>query len=102
MHTLLGSELFSGVADLLTKSADYIRSSSSPILLLAAPSLQGALSIAPIEAALLDSGLPYRRRFKMESPTNPPWIHILGPGDFSGSVLSNNPFSLSISGTVVD
>ena len=102
VHTLLGSELFSGVADLLTKSADYIRSSSSPILLLAAPSLQGALSIAPIEAALLDSGLPYRRRFKMESPDTPPWIHILGPGDFRGSKLTETPLSLSISGTIVE
>jgi len=102
VHTLLESEPLSGVADQISSAADLIRSNDSPVLLLAAPSLQGALAVAPIEAALLDSGLPYRRRFKMESPTNPPWIHILGPGDFSGSVLSNNPFSLSISGTVVD
>ena len=102
MHTLLGSEPLSEITDLLSRSADYIRSSSSPILLLAAPSLQGALAIAPIEAALLDSGLPYRRRFKMTIPENPPWINILGPGDYSGSKLTENPFSLSISGTVVE
>ena len=102
MHTLLGSEPLSGVADLLSRSADCIRSSSLPILLVAAPSLQGALAIAPIEAALLDSGLPYRRRFKMTIPEKPPWIHILGPGDYSGSKLTENPFSLSISGTVVE
>ena len=38
----------------------------------------------------------------MESPNDKPWIHIMGPGDHSGPVLSNDPFSLSISGTVVD
>ncbi|MEE3269868.1 MAG: hypothetical protein VX204_01990 [Candidatus Thermoplasmatota archaeon] len=102
MQTLLGAEPLSEVADLISTAADSIRTSSGPILLLAAPSLQGALAIAPIEAALLDSGLPYRRRFRLEAPTNPPWIHILGPGDYSGLRLSNNPFSLSISGSVVD
>ncbi|MEC9001007.1 MAG: hypothetical protein VX779_00445 [Candidatus Thermoplasmatota archaeon] len=102
VHTLLGSEPLSGVRDLLSSASDSIRSSPSPVLLLAAPSLQGALAVAPIEAALLDSGLPYRRRFRMESPTVTPCIHFLGPGDYSGPVLSNDPFSLSISGTVVD
>lgn len=102
MHTLLGAEPLSEVADLLSKAADSIRTSPTPILLLGAPSLQGALAVAPIEAALLDSGLPYRRRFRLESPAKPPWIHILGPGDYSGPRLSNNPFTLSISGIVVD
>ena len=63
MHTLLGSEPLSRVADQISSAADLIRSNDSPVLLLAAPSLQGALAVAPIEAALLDSGLPYRRRF---------------------------------------
>ena len=102
VHTLLGSEPLSEVADLLSSAADSIRNNPSSVLLLAAPSLQGALAVAPIEAALLDSGIPYRRRFRMESPNDKPWIHIMGPGDHSGPVLSNDPFSLSISGTVVD
>ena len=102
VRTLIGSEPLSEVADLISSAADSIRSNKSPVLLLAAPSLQGALASAPIEAALLDSGLPYRRRFKMESPSDGPWIHILGPGDFSGPLLSEVPFNLSISNTVVD
>ena len=102
VHTLLGSEPLSEVAGLLSSAAESIRSNLSPVLLLAAPSLQGALAVAPIEAALLDSGIPYRRRFRMEAPNDKPWIHIMGPGDHSGPVLSNDPFSLSISGTVVD
>ena len=100
--TLLGSGPLSEVAGLLSSAAESIRSNLSPVLLLAAPSLQGALAVAPIEAALLDSGIPYRRRFRMEAPNDKPWIHIMGPGDHSGPVLSNDPFSRSISGTVVD
>ena len=102
VHTLLGAEPLSGIADQLSAAADSIRRDSFPILLLAAPSLQGALAVAPIEAALLDSGLPYRRRFRLESPSDSPCIHILGPGDYSGPKLSSDPFKLSISGTVVD
>ena len=102
VRTLLGSEPLSEVAGLISSAADSIRSNKSPVLLLAAPSLQGVLASAPIEAAFLDAGLPYRRRFRMEQPSDSPWIHILGPGDFSGPVLLDDPFNLSISNTIVD
>ncbi|MEO2242179.1 MAG: hypothetical protein ABGX49_00780, partial [Candidatus Poseidoniia archaeon] len=68
MHSLLEAEQFGSVASTLLDAAAAIKGSRAPILLLAAPSLAGALSLAPIEAALLDSGLPYRRRFRLEAP----------------------------------
>jgi hypothetical protein len=64
--------------------------------------LQGALAIAPLEAALVDAGLPYRRRFRLEAPVEGSWVHILGPADESGPRLSSNPPQLSLAGTVVD
>ena len=90
------------MSSVLSQAADQLRSSSRPILLLAAPSLQGALAIAPIEAALVDAGLPYRRRFRLQSPSDGSWVHVLGPADESGPRLSSNPTQLSLAGTVVE
>ena len=82
MRTLLEAEPLVPVSKTLSQAADQLRSSNTTILLLAAPSLQGALAIAPLEAALVDTGLPYR--------------------DESGPRLSSNPAKLSLAGTVVE
>ena len=71
-------------------------------MLLAAPSLIGALSIAPIEAAFLDLGLPYRRRFKLEPPSDGSWIHILGPAQDTGPEYNSEPPRLSLGVALVD
>lgn len=102
MRTLLEAEPLAPVSETLSQAADQLRSSNTTILLLAAPSLQGALAIAPLEAALVDAGIPYRRRFRLEAPSEGSWVHILGPADESGPKLSSNPFQLSLAGTVVD
>ncbi len=102
MRTLLEAEPLAPVSETLSQAADQLRSSNTTILLLAAPSLQGALAIAPLEAALVDTGLPYRRRFRLEAPSDGSWVHILGPADESGPRLSSNPLQLSLSGTVVE
>ena len=102
MRTLLEAEPLAPVSEILSQAADQLRSSNTTILLLAAPSLQGALAIAPLEAALVDAGVPYRRRFRLEAPSEGSWVHILGPADESGPKLSSNPFQLSLAGTVVD
>ncbi len=102
MRTLLEAEPLAPVSETLSQAADQLRSSNTTILLLAAPSLQGALAIAPLEAALVDAGLPYRRRFRLEAPSDGSWVHILGPADESGPRLSSNPLQLSLSGTVVE
>ena len=102
MRTLLEAEPLAPVSEILSQAADQLRSSNTTILLLAAPSLQGALAIAPLEAALVDAGAPYRRRFRLEAPSEGSWVHILGPADESGPKLSSNPLQLSLAGTVVD
>ena len=102
MRTLLEAEPLAPVSKILSQAADQLRSSNTTILLLAAPSLQGALAIAPLEAALVDTGLPYRRRFRLEAPSEGSWVHIHGPADESGPRLSSNPLQLSLSGTVVE
>ena len=102
MRTLLEAEPLAPVSEILSQAADQLRSSNTTILLLAAPSLQGALAIAPLEASLVDAGVPYRRRFRLEAPSEGSWVHILGPADESGPKLSSNPLQLSLAGTVVE
>ena len=102
MRALLELEPFASVADVLSQAADELRSCNETILLLAAPSLPGALAIAPIEAALVDAGLPYRRRFRLEAPAKGSWVHILGPAEESGPRLSSGPPQLTLASIVVD
>jgi len=101
MSTLLETAPFAPVSDILIAAADEIRRTKVPILLLAAPSIEGSLSLSPIEAALVDSGIPYRRRFKLEAPSEGSWIHILGSGDETGPRIETNPFRLTIAGKIV-
>ena len=102
MRALLETELLTPVAGVLSQAADELRSCNETILLLAAPSLPGALAIAPIEAALVDAGLPYRRRFRLEAPSEGAWVHILGPAEESGPRLASGPPQLTLAGVVVD
>ena len=102
MRALLELEPFASVAGVLSQAADELRSCDETILLLAAPSLPGALAIAPIEAALVDAGLPYRRRFRLEAPAKGPWVHILGPAEESGPRFSPGSSQLTLASIVVD
>lgn len=102
MRALLELEPFASVASVLSHAADELRSCNETILLLAAPSFPGALAIAPIEAALVDAGLPYRRRFRLEAPAKGSWVHILGPAEESGPRLSSDPPQLTLASVVVD
>ena len=102
MRHLLESEPFVSVAPILNRAVSSFKGHNGHVMLLAAPSLIGALSIAPIEAALLDLGLPYRRRFKLESPSNGSWIHILGPAQDSGPQYISGPPRLSLELALVD
>ncbi|MED5230973.1 MAG: hypothetical protein VYB30_01200 [Candidatus Thermoplasmatota archaeon] len=102
MRQLLESEPFSSVASSLNRAVSGLQAHQGPVMLLAAPSLIGALSIAPIEAAFLDLGLPYRRRFKLESPSEGSWIHILGPAQDTGPEYIPEPPRLSLGLALVD
>ncbi len=102
MRSLLEAEQFGSVASTLADAAGGLRSQSGTVMLLAAPSILGALTVAPIEAAMLDLGMPYRRRFRMEAPASGAWVHVLGPGVDSGPVYSGDPPQLSLAGTIVE
>ncbi|MDP6702921.1 MAG: hypothetical protein QF760_00120 [Candidatus Thalassarchaeaceae archaeon] len=102
MRELLMEEVFSDVRSTLSSAGEAMATSSDAILLHAPPTLLGALAIAPIEAALLDSEIPYRRRFRSEAPKAPPFVHVLGPEYSSGPVLESSPMRLTISTTVVE
>jgi len=60
--------------------------------------LEGSLSLAPIEAALLDARIPYKRRFSKSNPDYSPFIQI---NDDSAST-KNELSGLSLSTTIVD
>ena len=102
MRQLLEAEQFSSVASSLNRAVSGLRTHNGPVMLLAAPSLIGALTIAPIEAAFLDLGLPYRRRFKLESPSEGSWIHVLGPAQVTGPEYFSDPPRLSLGLALVD
>ena len=102
MRQLLEAEQFSSVASSLNRAVSGLRTHNGPVMLLAAPSLIGALTIAPIEAAFLDLGLPYRRRFKLESPSEGSWIHVLGPAQDTGPEYFSDPPRLSLGLELVD
>jgi hypothetical protein len=102
MRELLREEVFSTVRSTLSSAGEAMATSSETILLLAPPNLLGALTIAPIEAALLDLGMPYRRRFRTENPETQPLVRILGPENISGPVLESSPMRLSIASVVVE
>jgi len=102
MRELLREEVFSDVRSTLSSAGAAMATSTDAMLLLAPPTLLGALTIAPIEACLLDSGIPYRRRFRSENPNTPPFVHILGPEYSSGPVFESGPLRLRIASKVVE
>jgi len=62
------------------------------------PNLEGSLSLAPIEAALLDAGIPYKRRFTQSDPDYSPFIQI---SDGLDTTITDSS-GLSLSTTIVD
>ncbi len=102
MRRLLDAEQFTSVTANLLDAANAIRSFDGTVMLLAAPSVVGALSLAPLEAAMLDAGIRYRRRFRIEAPESGSWIHILGPGQTEGPSFSSEPPQLSLSVIIVE
>ncbi|MDG1542166.1 MAG: hypothetical protein P8Q39_04925 [Candidatus Thalassarchaeaceae archaeon] len=74
MRSLLELEAFAVIAENLQAYATSI-SQSDTITLIIPPSPEGAVSSAFLEAALLDSEIPYRRRFSPRS-ASPPYIEV--------------------------
>lgn len=98
MESVIEQDIFSPVRDSIQFFANELISSSKPILLISKPNLEGSLSLAPIESALLDARIPYKRRFSKANPDHAPFIQITDDIASTKTELSG----LSISTTVVD
>ena len=102
MYDLLQDDLFSSVSDIFLEFSSHVKNSRKKIFLFAPPTLHGALALIPLEAALLDENIPYRRSFSEDNKTSSSCINILKKDILLGSNLENNSSSLTISGKIVD
>lgn len=98
METLIEQDIFSPVRDSIQFFANDAISRRTSILLVSKPNLEGSLSLAPIEAALLDAGIPYKRRFTQSDPDYSPFIQI---SDGLDTTITDSS-GLSLSTTIVD
>ena len=99
MRPLIDLAAFSLVCDDLNAAADLLRVSNRSTTLIAPCTLSGTIALAHIEAALIDSALPYNRRFLPRTPNvEVPSIRI-GDGDATSAAqpLRNEPSQLQIS-----
>ena len=76
MRDISELDVFSPIREPFRNFAREVCDRKKKILLISQPNITGALAIAPIEAALLDSGLPYRRRFTNQSPDSETFVHV--------------------------
>ncbi len=98
MEPLIEQDIFSPVRDSIQFFANDAISRRTSILLVSKPNLEGSLSLAPIEAALLDAGIPYKRRFTQSDPDYSPFIQI---SDGLDKTITDSS-GLSLSTTIVD
>ena len=98
MEPLIEQDIFSPVRDSIQFFANDAISRRTSILLVSKPNLEGSLSLAPIEAALLDAGIPYKRRFTQSDPDYSPFIQI---SDGLDTTITDSS-GLSLSTTIVD
>jgi len=86
-------DIFSAIREPFHHFAREVCNRKKKILLISEPNIRGALTLAPIEAALLDSGLPYRRRFNNQSPDSGTFVRVaensgMGRASNNGIVIS--------------
>jgi len=95
MRSLLELEAFAPIADnLRAVSVELV--SSDAVTFLIPPSPTGAVASAFLEAAMLDAGIPYRRRFAPRQVSSP-YIEIAeGKASDKPAECSLNPISLSL------
>ena len=98
MEPLIEQDIFSSVREPIQIFANDAISRRQSIMLVSKPNLEGSLSLAPIEAALLDAGIPYKRRFTQDDPDHSPFIRISNGMDTTKTDSSG----LSLSTTIVD
>ena len=98
MEPLIEQDIFSSVREPIQIFANDAISRRQSIMLVSKPNLEGSLSLAPIEAALLDAGIPYKRRFTQDDPNHAPFIRI---SDDMATTKTDSS-GLSLSTTIVD
>ena len=76
MTDLAELDIFSPIREPFRNFAREVRNRNKKTILISESSIRGALTLAPIEAALLDSALPYRRRFTHQSPDSGTFVHV--------------------------
>ena len=76
MTDLAELDIFSPIREPFRNFAREVRNRNKKTILISESSIRGALTLAPIEAALLDSALPYRRRFTHQSPDSGTFVHL--------------------------
>ncbi|OUW22914.1 MAG: hypothetical protein CBD33_00070 [Euryarchaeota archaeon TMED173] len=77
MRQLARLQIFNSLSDYFSEIVRFFSTSRKSILILSKPTLVGALSLAPIEAALIDQSIPYKRRFTNKSPDSIPSLQIV-------------------------
>jgi len=95
---LIEQDIFTPIRESIQGFANDLVRNRRPILLISEPTLEGSLSLAPIEAALLDLRFPYKRRFTHSAPDYEPYIQITG----SEEKWKVRKTGLSISTIIVD
>ena len=96
MRGLLDLDIFDSIREPIQNFAHAIVRGNKKILLISKPTLEGALTVAPIEAALLDSKIPYRRRFSKSPPDTEPYILVSDSDEFAKTSLSGISLSTII------
>ncbi|HJM18378.1 MAG TPA: hypothetical protein QF703_02485 [Candidatus Thalassarchaeaceae archaeon] len=102
MLSLLEHQMFSLLSENLNITGSEISSTRSRILIVSEPSLVGSIAIASIECALLDSSIPYRRRFSFDQQSESPIIRIHSNPDHGDPFFQIHPLSLSLQSQVVE
>tara|TARA_B100000965_G_scaffold83106_1_gene66852 strand:- start:19776 stop:20636 length:861 start_codon:yes stop_codon:yes gene_type:complete len=101
MRDLISTDLFTGVEETIRTGLSHLLQQGQRISLISDANLLGALSIAPLEASLIDSNLPYRRRIGNIDNTVPRnSILIHNDGNVKGVSWNNEKKVLSISETL--
>ena len=101
MRDLISIELFTGVEKTIRTGISQLIEQGQRISIISDANLLGALSIAPLEASLIDSNLPYRRRIgKIDNAVPRYSIIIHNNGDARGVSWDNEKKVLSISETL--
>ena len=77
MGSLADQDIFSSIRESFRNFSRGLSLRKQTLLLISEPNMSGALSLAPIEAALLDAGIPYRRRFTDQNPDSEPFIQVV-------------------------